>query len=168
MADKQVKLPVMEELSTGAIIYFFKDGKPHAVLLTQNGARYKKATNDVDIGPSGGMEGNDPIASAMREIKEETGIAPDIDASFCEDLSYEFEAVSTRPGPMQGKRVHIKKTRRYYLAEIEKSDLLRIKLSPEHLRWDAPSIEDALQLPTLYEGQKELLRKVLQRLSTQA
>lgn len=162
---KKAPLPIANQLSTGAILYFFRDGKPHIVLLTQNGEFYHKSTNDVDIGPSGGMEGTDEIKSAKREIKEETGLEPELDTRFAEDTSYEFNAPA-REGPYKGQMARIRKTRRYYLAGISEDDLKKIRLSPEHTSWSAIPLQDALESPDLKPNQKELLQKALAYLST--
>ncbi|MCL4389428.1 NUDIX domain-containing protein [Candidatus Marsarchaeota archaeon] len=156
---QNAKLPVIAQLSTGAVLCVFMNGKANIVLLAQNAEFYHKSTNDMDVGPSGMMEGSDPVASAKREIKEETGLEPEVDTGFCEGISYEFDAAA-RSGPHKGSMAHIKKTRRYYLARISEDDLKRIRLSEEHISWQVLPIDEALKLSELKEDQKKLLLKL--------
>ena len=98
----------METLSAGVVIARLGDGEPHYLLL--------RAYNYWDF-PKGEVEqGEDPLATAIREVKEETGLA---DLSFCWGTAF-------RETPKYGRG----KVARYYVAQWKDGEV-SLPVNPE-------------------------------------
>lgn len=127
-------------VSAGAIICI--PGKePKILLFIQNNAFYKRAHNRevIDIGLKGKMEGEEEMIDvAKREVRQELGFSPTIDTNFKTIKNYEFDETYTT-----GESLHIKKSVIYFLAAISESDIKRIRLSEEHLRYEVLLLKDA-------------------------
>lgn len=160
-------LPTIRQLSAGAILLARVNGRWNLLLLVQNNERYGRTgrgarSKVVDIGPSGvvGDHGDETVfRAAKREVKEETGLSPWLERSPTYDLKYEFNATA-RDGKYKGRPVRIIKTRRYFLAFPDYSELKTVRLSEEHGEAMVVEIGSALTKRFLKPGQVRLLRRL--------
>lgn len=129
----------IQEKSCGIIIYRTRDGLREYLIL-----HYEKGHFDF---PKGHVEeGEDEKGTALRELKEETGILHvEFQEGFREHISYLRER--------DDKKYH--KDVYFYLAEV---DADKITLSNEHKGFEWLTFCDALETVT-YDNAKELLRK---------
>ncbi len=126
----------MVQTSAGAVLYTVVRNKAFYLVIKDFNGNYGF--------PKGHIEGNeDLIATARREIKEETGVDARIDPGFREELTY----------PLQNRDL---KRSVYFLASFrdqrpvpQPQEVQKILLLP---------YEDALEILT-FAGMKQILRK---------
>ncbi len=116
------------ERSAGAIVLITDARAPSILILEQNNKFYHRPSKPVvlDIGPKGHLEpGEDEIAAAKREIREEIGLDVKIDTSFKAVKEYVYR----KDGRDARKRVT------YFISRIAMSDVRRIRLNREISRY---------------------------------
>jgi predicted NUDIX family NTP pyrophosphohydrolase len=68
----------MKKLSAGILLYKFAEGRPHVLLVHPGGPFWSKKDLGAWSIPKGEYEqGDDPLAAALRELAEETGLVLD-------------------------------------------------------------------------------------------
>ncbi|MEM3684461.1 MAG: NUDIX domain-containing protein [Conexivisphaerales archaeon] len=116
---------MIEERSAGAVVFYSDNGIRFYLLLLNS--------NRLDL-PKGQIEqGEDEMAAAMRETKEETGL----DLRFIEGFKKVIEYYYARPG---GERVH--KSVTFFLAESKSRN---VRISTEHEGYVWLTYEDAIR-----------------------
>ena len=142
---------------------------PEVLLLFQNNEHYRKKYGRrtksavIDIGPKGRIEeGEDAIAAARREVRQETGLSLDLDTGFKAFKNYEFY----EPGG-KGRRSMFKKTVIYFVALLKREDAGKIKLSEEHERYEILPIDKAIAR-VRHSNDKQILRQCERYLSETA
>lgn len=76
---------MITENASGAVVYQLHDGQPKYLLL-------KSATSNFWGFPKGHVEGDESdVQTAMREIREETGLTATIDTEFSAVLDYDMQ-----------------------------------------------------------------------------
>lgn len=164
-----MSLPTVRQISAGAIVYNNSDGI-RILLLEQNNAHYNRKGRDarrkiIDIGPCGRVEKDESLLrAAKRELKQETNLDLHIDTSFKGKVSYTFDAVALE-GRFKGRKVHIRKTRIYFIADASRNDLKKLKLSEEHIAYMLVTIDEAIKIKYLHNSQRDLLKMLRTRLS---
>lgn len=94
------------EFSCGAVVFSVVKGEPYYVLTV--------APDFVCGFPKGHMEGDETEAeTALREIKEETGLKPKLIDGFCERIEYDLP-----------KKRDVKKRVTYFLARYDSAKLV--------------------------------------------
>lgn len=129
------------EKSCGVILYRLEDGIRQYLLL-----HYPSGHWDF---PKGHVEKEDAneIATALRELDEETGISEvEFDSDYREPMYYEFS---------RGRKELVKKTVVYFLARTNKT---KIKISFEHKGFKWLPYEPGYEQLT-FENAKNLLKK---------
>jgi 8-oxo-dGTP pyrophosphatase MutT (NUDIX family) len=127
---------LIEERSAGAVVFRSEDGNRYYLLLINAGR--------LDL-PKGQIEqGEDEMAAAMRETKEETGLELTFISGFRKVIEYYY----ARPG---GERVH--KIVTFFLAESKTKE---VKVSSEHQGYVWLSFEEAIKKAS-YRSTKVLL-----------
>jgi DNA polymerase len=104
---------MINERSSGAIIYQIKNQSVEYLLLKKSDGRYDLPKGHLE-------EGEDDITAARREIFEESGLKPEILKFFSKEVSYIFTE--------KGK--NIKKTVRYFIGKIQDQN---VRISNEHI-----------------------------------
>ena len=115
-------------LSAGVVVVRRQDGDWRFLLL--------RAFNHWDF-PKGMVEaGEEPLAAAVREVREESTI---------DDLEFTWGDASTQTGPYSGGKVA-----RYYLAETRRDDVAlpfnELIGRPEHNEYRWVDLDEALKL----------------------
>jgi len=130
-----------KEVSAGAIIFFYEEKKEREYLLLN----YRSKTRHWDF-PRGHVEINEkPIKTALREIREETGLKVKIINGFQESFFFHFK----------DRGELIIKEAIYFLA---KAKTKRVILSSEHNGYVWLPFKMALNLIT-FDEPKEILKK---------
>lgn len=142
--DQTINVASKVSVSAGIIMIIKSPSGPKVVLMKQNNAHYERPLDYgevIDIGPKGGIEdGETPTDTALREAKEETGLADlKLDKEFRAEVEYEFDQPTSN-----GSKFHIKKKAIYYLAYITEEDVKRIRLSDEHESLEILPINQAM------------------------
>jgi 8-oxo-dGTP pyrophosphatase MutT (NUDIX family) len=142
----------IQQFSAGSLVIV--DGKdPKVLLLVQNNEFYKRKSNVavIDIGPKGRINpGEDAVAAADREVKEETGLSVEIDTKFKGAKSYEFIDESS------GNR--IEKSVLYFLSIVSEEDIKKLKLSAEHKGYMLPTLDSAIE-EMKFESDRKILEE---------
>jgi 8-oxo-dGTP pyrophosphatase MutT (NUDIX family) len=117
-----------QRLSAGVVVVRRQDGDWRFLLL--------RAFNHWDFPKGMVEEGEEPLAAAVREVKEE---------STLDDLDFAWGEGSTQTGPYSGGKVA-----RYYLAETRRADVA-LPFNPligraEHSEYRWVDLDEALQL----------------------
>jgi len=117
-----------QRLSAGVVVVRRQDGDWRYLLL--------RAFNHWDFPKGMVEEGEEPLAAAVREVKEE---------STLDDLDFAWGEGSTQTGPYSGGKVA-----RYYLAETRREDV-ELPFNPligraEHSEYRWVDLDEALQL----------------------
>ena len=151
--------------SAGAIVYVMKENKAHFLILTQNYALHrdrKPVFLTKEIGPSGRVEnGEDLFSTALREVKEETGLELDkgrLDPDFSGKFSYCY-FYTPEYGPNSGKMAEVLKTRVYFLARISEEESNSIILSQSHTDFKFIALDEINYKVGLRKEQYSLLVK---------
>lgn len=137
----------MHEKSCGVLLFREEPTEKQFLLLHYPGGHW-------DF-PKGHVETKDTSerATALRELKEETGIAQvTFVESYKESMYYEFN---------RGLKERVKKTVVYFLAETRERE---VSISFEHKNFEWLPYGEALERLT-YENARELLRKAAQHLN---
>lgn len=164
------KIPTINVLSAGAVVYTISDNRIMVLLLEQSNEFYKRTGRNagkriVDVGPCGRLEpGENLIKAARRELKQEANLDIPIDRSFKYWFSYTFDGIAER-GRLKGKRVHIRKRRVYFMARASKEDVKKVKVSEEHTRYIWMPIDEAIKSHILEQTKRNLLKRLKARLS---
>ena len=164
------ELPRARQISAGVIVLSWRETEPMILLLEQNNKRYNRKGKNakrkvIDIGPSGKVEsGETLIEAAKRELKQETNLDLIIARNFRESYSYSYDVVSNA-GKYEGRKIHILKTRIYFLAKASEKDLAKLKLSDEHVKYYLMPLEQAIKSKLLMKPQALLLKRLKERLS---
>jgi 8-oxo-dGTP pyrophosphatase MutT (NUDIX family) len=115
-------------LSAGVVVVRREDGEWRYLLL--------RAFNHWDFPKGMVEEGEEPLAAAVREVKEE---------SLIDDLDFAWGDGSTQTGPYSGGKVA-----RYYLAETRCADVTLpfnpLIGRPEHSEYRWVDLDEALKL----------------------
>lgn len=117
---------MVDEESAGAVLHRWVDGEPVYLLLHYVGGHWGLPKGHIEAGES-------DVDALLREIEEETGIAPEtvtVLDRFEESVQYEYR---------RGDRLRSKEVR-YRLAE---TDVEAVKISREHQDWTWTGFEDA-------------------------
>ena len=130
-----------KEVSAGGVIYRVVDGERKFLLLHYN---YKQPHWDF---PKGKIEeGEQPVETARREVKEETGITQlDVKEGFMETVHYFF----SREGETVSKDVH------YFLMETTQD---KVTLSKEHIGYVWLNFAAAMKRLS-FKNSQEVLQK---------
>ncbi len=113
------------QFSAGAVIYR-NDGKPKFLLLRRHNGSYDLPKGHIEEGESAEM-------AARREIREETGLAPEFIPCFKTTTRYFFNE--------RGKKVL--KTLRLFIARTDSSF---VRISYEHITYDWVDFDQAVKL----------------------
>lgn len=166
----QTPIPTIRQISAGVIVLKSEAGKTAILLLEQNNKRYNRTGRSankkvIDIGPNGKVEQGERILdAAKRELLQETNLDLKIERGFRESYNYHFDVIADS-GKFKGRKVHVFKTRIYFLAKASEKDLSRLKLSDEHITSEFVTIEEALRLKSLMKPQRIFLKRLKERLS---
>ena len=128
--------------SAGAIVCVI-NGQPKVLLLTQSNSFYKRRSKArvLDIGPKGRIEdGEDAVAAAEREIKEEIGVKPLMDTNFRAVKDYEF-----LDRDQKGNSIRVRKSVVYFLALLRSGEAGNIRISPEHSKFEVVTFKEAIR-----------------------
>ncbi|OGY46153.1 MAG: hypothetical protein A3J62_00610 [Candidatus Buchananbacteria bacterium RIFCSPHIGHO2_02_FULL_38_8] len=130
---------------TIGIITFKREGKSIKYLLLHHGGEYWNF-------PKGRQElGEDELTSALRELKEETGIVSvDIIEGFYDEYDYDFDSEIK-----DGIKEKVYKHAVFFLGEVKEEV---VKISDEHLDYGWFDFETALKRMFYQEGQNLLKR----------
>lgn len=133
------------------IIPFYKDENGLKVLVIY---QYGSAGDLVWTFPKGKHEeGEEPLTTAHRELREETGLEADV-LEDIEPLCIEYS--------FERKGVHVDKVTRYFLGFAKTTDVALQNIELKDAKWLSP--EDAYEKIT-FEGHKKLLKEALVKLS---
>ena len=136
-------------MSAGAIAFFIERKAIKVILLLQN----KPGAEVLDIGPKGKVNrGENVIAAAHREVREELGVPLHIDTNFRETEEYEFDKEDSK-----GRKQKIKKEVVYFIAYLSPKDRKQISLSEEHKKYYLLPIDEAVD-KAQYANQKRILQ----------
>ena len=124
------------EKSCGAVVYLMKGQKPYYFIIENRHHNWGFPKGHVE-------KGEDEIATALREVFEETGLTPKIKDGFRESVSYYV-------------REHVHKTAVYFAAESDREDV--ILPTGEISSCRLLPIKQALSQLT-YPSEKSLLKK---------
>jgi 8-oxo-dGTP pyrophosphatase MutT (NUDIX family) len=128
-----------DETSAGAIVYYLEDCKVFYLIL-----QYEEGHFDF---PKGHVEGNEKFEeTALREIKEETGLNVKLKSGFMETYTYFY---NNKQGIQRKKDVF------FFLAESKSKGVI---LSNEHTGFFWLPYEDSLKKLT-YRNAKYVLEK---------
>jgi bis(5'-nucleosidyl)-tetraphosphatase len=127
------------ETSSGAVVYFESKGERKYLIL-----HYEEGHFDFPKGHVEGMEKHEE--TALREIKEETGLVVDLNPGFKEHITYFFKG-------KQG--VVVQKTVYFF---VGKAHTEQVTLSHEHIGYLWLSYEHAMKKLT-FDNAKEILKK---------
>lgn len=130
---------MVKEVSAGCVVFRYEKGKPLYLLLK---AKLKSEYWDF---PKGNIEkGEQPLQTALREVREETGI---VKVKPIEGFEKKINWFYRRENKLIYKEVV------YFLGETDEK---KIKISPEHIdaRWC--SYEEALNLLSFKNSQEVL------------
>jgi bis(5'-nucleosidyl)-tetraphosphatase len=129
------------EESAGAVVFYNHERRTKYLLL------YESTAETPYWGmPKGFLEaGEDAMAAAVREIKEETGLKFDLLPGFKERVEYSFR--------WKGKAINKRVT--FFLAEARTKG---VKVSAEHEGYVWVPIEEAVRT-TPYDNYRHILRK---------
>lgn len=132
-----------QEFSAGAVLYTHKDGKIKYVIITERSGHSGF--------PKGHIErGEDKRATAIREIREETGVEATLVGDFIRDVEY-----------MMGARARKRVT--YFLAEYNSDDPLS---HPSDIRAiNLLDFEDAYNMLT-HDNSKAILKSANEYIKT--
>ena len=135
-----------KECSSGAVVFILSDGKPLYLLLKND------QTNYWDF-PKGKIEeGETREQTAIREIKEESGLDVDLIDGFSDVIKYMY---TSKEGVIISKEVT------FFLA---KSPTDTVILSPEHGEYQWLPFKDAYKRIT-YTNSRKVLERANQVLS---
>lgn len=159
------KLPTIRQVSAGVIVTSQRDGSLKILLLEQNNKRYNRRgkmgrRKVIDIGPGGKVEqGETLLETAKRELKQETNLDITVQEGFKASYNYYFDVIANE-GKFKGQKVHVFKTRIYFLASASPEELKKLKLSDEHIAYEFLTIKEALNSKDIMKPQKALLQKL--------
>ena len=133
------RAPLLQERSAGAVV-FRRDGWPPFFLLL----KYPAGHWDL---PKGNIEeGEEPVDTTIREVREETGITDlEVIPGFKEEIEYFYRR--------DGKKVH--KTVVFFLAETRTKE---VTISFEHQAYGWFEFDEALKTVT-YPNAKRLIKE---------
>ena len=128
-----------KEKSCGAIVFYLKDNKEQILLI-------KHANSGHWSFPKGHVEaGETEVATALREIKEETGINVSIDTRFREVVTY-------------SPKKDVLKDVVYFFATSEEYETFNQEEEVSDIKWvDLSSVVNCVS----YKNDKALLRKAI-------
>lgn len=121
---------MLTQYSAGIIVYTFKNGKPHFLLLHHGGHYWNFPKGKIEKGESA-------LGAAFREVEEETGIKPkDIKLSrgFSHFYYYHFRV------PEKENPIHKKVT--FFLGQVYSK---KVFISSEHESYEWCDFENALK-----------------------
>lgn len=140
---------MITEYASGAVVYQIKDNEILYLLL-------QSATSDFWGIPKGHVEaGEDLVATAIREIKEETGIDAQIDEGFQEKVEYDMKNGHHKDVTFFVSQVSNKATVKRQVAEIKDDGWFTFVDAKERLTYD--NLKDILIDANRYINQKEHL-----------
>lgn len=140
----QKSLPIVKEKSCGIVLFRKCGGDYKFLLLHYPGGHWDFSKGHVE------NEDKDEKSTAMRELKEETGISKiNFKSNFRETMFYAFN---------RGKKERVEKSVVYFIAESEEET---VQLSHEHKGFQWLSYEDAIARLT-FENAQEILSKAYQ------
>jgi bis(5'-nucleosidyl)-tetraphosphatase len=146
--SRRIFVPMIEEVSAGAVIFLDKDGERRYLAL-----HYPAGHWDF---PKGGLErGESEEDAARREIKEETGLTVD---SFIPNFKKKIEYRYRRADGLSHKQVI------FFLAKAS-SD--KVKISYEHSGYEWLTFEQAIKRLS-FENARSILRESNDFLSKEA
>lgn len=129
------------QVSSGGVLYKKQDGQIEVVMIVPKG-------RNVLTLPKGLLdEGEEPYTTALREVREETGLSGRIIEKIGE-VSYWFY--------IKEENVRCKKTVHYFLMEYEKGDTRDHDWEVQEVLW--LPIDEAIQKAT-YKTDREILKK---------
>lgn len=126
------------EVSAGAVVFFLEGGKPLYLLLHYPSGHWDFPKGNIELGET-------PEETALREIKEETGLDVELLPGFKEEIHYVY---------MRGG-VRVKKTVILFAAEAKSKD---VRISWEHTGFAWLPFEQAVARIT-YKNSREVLVK---------
>ncbi len=137
---------MLNEKSCGAVVYF-KDSRVKYLLLQYEARHWDFVKGNVE-------EGETEKETAVRELREETGIA---DAVFLDGFKEKISYFYKRQGATVYKEVV------FFLMEAK---TMNVKLSFEHVAFDWLTYEDALKKLT-FKNARDVLQKARDFLKSQ-
>jgi len=145
-SSPKAKAKVRHQVSAGGVIVREKDGTFEVALIGLRGGAVWGL-------PKGLVEaGEDPQATALREVREETGLVGQPLGKLGEIEYWFFD---------KGERVRIHKTVHFYLLVYVEGNPQDHDFEVEEVRWYP--IEEALRLMA-YKNEREMVGRALQRL----
>jgi bis(5'-nucleosidyl)-tetraphosphatase len=128
-----------EETSAGAVVYFKEEGEPKFLILHYEEGHWDFPKGHIIVGEK--LE-----ETALREIKEESGLDVILHVEFKENFSYFFK---NKEGVIVSKRVY------FFIGQAKTKE---VSLSDEHIGYAWLSFEHAEKKLT-YDNAKEVLKK---------
>jgi 8-oxo-dGTP pyrophosphatase MutT (NUDIX family) len=137
------KINTLDQVSAGGVAFRWKDAEPEiAIVSVKPKLRWQLPKGIVDPGES-------PEVTAVREVKEEAGVATER-LALIETIEYWYRSIK------YGKPVRYHKFVHFYLLEYRSGDVSEHDHEIEEARW--VRFDEALELLE-FKGEREVVEK---------